>query len=79
MALTSFPYSAGCDTNTSSGCQVLKAAIGVDGVLWCVAREGFANASILLLCNTVMLCANKREAEVTVEMGDIRPRPYYYY
>jgi hypothetical protein len=44
VALTSFPYSAGCDTNTSSGCQVLKAAIGVDGVLWCVAHEDFVNA-----------------------------------
>jgi len=44
VALTNFPYSAGCDTNGSSGCQVLKAAIGVDGVLWYVAHEGYANA-----------------------------------
>lgn len=34
VALSSYPYSAGCDTSGYTGCTTLKAAIGLDGVLW---------------------------------------------
>jgi hypothetical protein len=34
VALTNFPFSSGCSSNGSTGCQVLKAAIGIDGALW---------------------------------------------
>lgn len=34
VALTNFPYSAGCGSSTYAGCQTLKAAIGLDCVLW---------------------------------------------
>jgi hypothetical protein len=36
LALSGFPYTAGCDSNGYSGCQTLKAAIGLDCVLWYV-------------------------------------------
>lgn len=36
LALSGFPYTAGCDSSDYSGCQTLKAAIGVDCVLWYV-------------------------------------------
>jgi len=55
VALTNFPYSAGCSTNVSPGCQVLKGAIGVDGVLWydvCAVRTwlivGFCSFAVCL-------------------------------
>jgi hypothetical protein len=34
LSLTGFPYTAGCDSSDYSGCQTLKAAIGLDCVLW---------------------------------------------
>jgi hypothetical protein len=36
LSLTGFPYTAGCDSSDYSGCQTLKAAIGLDCVLWYV-------------------------------------------
>jgi len=35
VALTEFPYNPACVLNDFSGCQTLKAAIALDGVLWC--------------------------------------------
>jgi len=34
VALTYPPYINGCSTSTSKGCQIERAAIGLDGVLW---------------------------------------------
>jgi hypothetical protein len=34
VALTYSPYTDGCATSDYKGCQMLKAAIGLDAVLW---------------------------------------------
>ena len=34
VALTSHPYMGGCANSDSKGCVMLRAAIGLDGVLW---------------------------------------------
>jgi len=34
VALTYPPYTQGCNTSTYQGCQMERAAIGLDGVLW---------------------------------------------
>jgi hypothetical protein len=34
VALTFSPYTDGCATSDYKGCQMLKAAIGLDAVLW---------------------------------------------
>jgi hypothetical protein len=34
VALTYPPYIGGCATSTYKGCEMLKAAIGLDAVLW---------------------------------------------
>lgn len=34
VALTFPPYTDGCATSTYKGCQMLRAAIGLVGVLW---------------------------------------------
>ena len=34
VAMSNFPYTSGCDVSNYEGCQTLKAAIGLDCVLW---------------------------------------------
>jgi hypothetical protein len=34
VALTNYPYTAGCAVGNSEGCDTLKAAMGIDCALW---------------------------------------------
>jgi len=70
VALTNFPFSSGCSSNGSTGCQVLKAAIGIDGALW------------ILFIVSMCTLGNSREREVEVRVErerEVRRGPYYYY
>jgi len=67
---------------TPTGLQVVKSLkLPLVWMVFCgmLLMKATLMLRILFICNTIMLCSLKREAEITVEMGIIRRGPYYYY
>jgi len=47
VALTYPPYTQGCSTSNYKGCQMERAAIGLDGVLWYVLIRIFQDGGLI--------------------------------
>lgn len=79
VALSTYPYSAGCDTSSYSGCTTLKAAIGLDGALWSDFNKYPADLGrILILLGAIFSVFSGSEVEVTevIERRGPVPRPF---
>ena len=80
VSLSSYPYTAGCDVSNMVGCQILKAAIGLDCVLWYTGLKYLTDRRILFFLSSIFVFAGRSsEVEIVARRErTILSRPYYY-
>lgn len=79
VALTEFPYNPTCVLSDSSGCQTLKAAIALDGVLWYEYILTNTEGRVLFLLTSWMIYAYNSGSSPPRGAEARRRRGVYYY